>query len=171
MNCFYLTVAYFVTCVCQIILQHIRSKPNDPTILLHPSEYFLICMFLYPKINGLALNPVTGPRNFNLPVYGVEIWIRSCPYMRILNEYLKTFVPRSLSSEISGDSMLFLSFLCEFWLDSTVVRQDHYLAQRNSSSQTGFRGTVFISWQHMLFKQGVKNFIRHLLFFRSSSGN
>lgn len=150
--------AYFSLLSTPFQEQHatINAKVKDPTVLLEPIEYFIICLLRYPLASGpTVLTPLTHNQSaqgnhHRLPFNnGVEHWIRQIPYLRLLNEYFKEYIPidKSTRANLSKGSIsesiyetnalrenlpmiqmkkLFLMLICDFWLDSTLLIRQNY---------------------------------------------
>lgn len=138
-------------------------------------EYFLVCMLRYPTISHtifLAPDTTVGTSSSTisrtspldtLQNRGVSAWIRGLPYLALLQEYLKEYIPIAQAAQLSGDLSggtptantvegngleldtqrlryreLFVQLAVAYWIDCAVIlKSDHHKVGVLRKAMTG----------------------------------
>jgi hypothetical protein len=184
-------------------------------LLLDAIEYFFVCLLRYPTLSnaqvstertaatdniyGRAYYPSTArstPTEI-LQNRGVSAWVRGVPYLVLLQEYLREYVPVPVPADSEGATTtsatprkndnqmvsehealqqqryreLFLHLAVAYWLDSPLVlKTDHHkLGVLRRQLAGGAAGYSGIVLRHYLYSSGIR--ITKMYFNTDASAN
>jgi hypothetical protein len=116
---------------------------HKTALLLDPTEYFFVCLLRYPTLSNTHVSTDRSVVDL-LQNRGISSWIRGNPYLVLLQEYLRVYMPisvvdtvgRGLSDMRAQEQAqeaqkrvhqeLFLHLAVAFWIDAALVlKADH----------------------------------------------
>jgi hypothetical protein len=161
-------------------------------LLLDAIEYFFVCLLRYPTLSNAQVSTERTAATDNIygrPYYpstarstpteilqnrGVSAWVRGVPYLVLLQEYLREYVPVSVPADSEAPTTsatqrkidnqmvsehealqqqryreLFLHLAVAYWLDSPLIlKTDHHklgvLRRQLAGGVAGYSGTVLL---------------------------